>query len=174
MFITQRDEMLGPRWIINFPTKQHWREHSQISWINDGLDDLVRVVREKGIRSIALPPLGCGNGGLSWEVVRQRVITTLSQLDGVSVTVFEPTLQYQNVQKRTGVQKLTPARALIAETVRRLALSRSMHQSPTRSICVLLRTVMGLIQTGYLTCLTGLMAVICTAINGWPMRNQWT
>ena len=67
MFVTENQELVEPRWIINFPTKKHWRGDSQIEWIHDGLDDLVRIIREKEIRSIALPPLGCGNGGLDWD-----------------------------------------------------------------------------------------------------------
>jgi hypothetical protein len=76
-------------------------------------------VEEKGIRSIALPPLGCGNGGLDWSDVRPEIENALAPLDNVDVLVFEPTAKYQNVAKRTGVMKLTPARALVAEMVRR-------------------------------------------------------
>ncbi|MGM0703345.1 MAG: type II toxin-antitoxin system antitoxin DNA ADP-ribosyl glycohydrolase DarG [Pseudomonadota bacterium] len=119
MFVTERDRLLGPRWIINFPTKQHWRARTRMEWIAAGLEDLTRVIRERGIRSIALPPLGCGNGGLAWDQVRPRIEATLGELDEVRVLIFEPTPEYQNVAKRSGVEKLTPARALIAELVRR-------------------------------------------------------
>ncbi|MCG6659472.1 macro domain-containing protein [Halomonas campisalis] len=119
MFVTERDALLGPRWIINFPTKQHWRAKTRMEWIESGLEDLKRVIREQGIRSIALPPLGCGNGGLAWDKVRPRIEDALGELDDVRVLVFEPTHEYQNVAKRSGVEKLTPARALIAELVRR-------------------------------------------------------
>ena len=119
MFVTATGELSGPRWIINFPTKQHWRQPSRIEWIEEGLLDLVRVVREKGIRSLALPPLGCGNGGLDWRDVRPLIEAALTRLGGVEVTAFEPTEKYQNVAKREGVRELTVARALIAETVRR-------------------------------------------------------
>lgn len=119
MFVTEREDLMGPRWIINFPTKQHWRSKTRIEWIDEGLLDLKCVIREKGIRSIAMPPLGTGNGGLSWVVVKPRIEETLSDLDGVEVLVFEPTTQYQNVTKRRGVEKLTPARALVSEAVRR-------------------------------------------------------
>ena len=64
MFITTNDELSGPRWIVNFPTKEHWKAPTRIEWVKSGLSDLVRVIKERGIRSIALPPLGCGNGGL--------------------------------------------------------------------------------------------------------------
>ncbi|CAM3506664.1 macro domain-containing protein [Halomonas lysinitropha] len=119
MFVTEHDALLGPRWIINFPTKQHWRARTRLEWIETGLEDLKRVIRKRGIRSIALPPLGCGNGGLDWDQVRPRIEAALGELDNVQVLVFEPTAEYQNVAKRSGVEKLTPARALIAELVRR-------------------------------------------------------
>lgn len=119
MFVTEREALLGPRWIINFPTKQHWRARTRMEWIESGLEDLKRVIREQGIRSIALPPLGCGNGGLDWDQVRPRIEASLRDLTDVRILVFEPTREYQNVAKRSGVEKLTPARALIAELVRR-------------------------------------------------------
>ncbi len=120
MFVTERPSMLGaPRWIINFPTKQHWRGKARLEWIKAGLDDLRRVIRGKNIHSIALPPLGCGNGGLDWRVVRPLIETALGDLQDVDIVVYEPTPRYQNVAKPAGVEKLTPARALIAELVRR-------------------------------------------------------
>jgi O-acetyl-ADP-ribose deacetylase (regulator of RNase III) len=119
MFVTATGELSGPKWIINFPTKRHWRQPSQIGWIEEGLRDLVRVVQEKGIRSVALPPLGCGNGGLEWAEVRPLIESALARLPGVEVFAFEPTDKYQNVAKREGVKKLTVARALIAEVIRR-------------------------------------------------------
>jgi O-acetyl-ADP-ribose deacetylase (regulator of RNase III) len=122
MFVTERRELMGPRWIINFPTKKHWRNPSQMSWIEDGLVDLKRVIRELHIKSIAIPPLGSGNGGLDWPVVRTKIEQALSDLEGVEVIVYEPTSAYQNVAKRAGVEKLTPARAVVAELVRRYAV----------------------------------------------------
>jgi O-acetyl-ADP-ribose deacetylase (regulator of RNase III) len=119
MFVTEREVLLGPKWIINFPTKRHWRHRSKIEWIEKGLEDLKRVIPEKGIRSIALPPLGTGNGGLRWPDVRSAIESALGQLPEVEVLIFEPTSRYQNVAKRAGVKKLTPARALIDELVRR-------------------------------------------------------
>ena len=119
MFVTENSSFEGPRWLINFPTKNHWRQPSKFEWIVDGLRDLRRVVEEKGIKSMALPPLGCGNGGLDWSLVKPEIERAFSTLDGVDVWVFEPTLKYQNVAKRQGMMKLTPARALIAEMIRR-------------------------------------------------------
>lgn len=122
MFVTERRELMGPKWIINFPTKKHWRSPSQMAWIVDGLQDLKRVIADKDIKSIALPPLGSGNGGLDWQDVRGKIVNALEGLDGVEIIVYEPTSKYQNVAKRTGVNKLTPARALVAELVRRYAI----------------------------------------------------
>src|SRR4051812_20435899 len=73
MLVTCNKELWGPCWVINFPTKKHWRHPSKLAWIRDGLADLVRVIKENGIRSVALPPLGCGNGGLEWSQVRSEI-----------------------------------------------------------------------------------------------------
>ncbi len=91
MFVTETDTLHGPRWLINFPTKQHWRDPSKLEWIDAGLEDLRRIIQDNHIHSIALPALGCGNGGLDWEVVRPRIETALGSLDSVHIQVFEPT-----------------------------------------------------------------------------------
>jgi len=119
MFVTEVRELDGPRWIVNFPTKQHWKAPSQMVWVEEGLQDLRRFIVEKQIKSIAIPPLGAGNGGLEWAAVREKIESALGDLPNVEIEVFEPTREYQNVAKRAGVEKLTPARALIAELVRR-------------------------------------------------------
>lgn len=119
VFVTETGELMGPRWIVNFPTKQHWRAKSKLEWIVDGLHDLRKWITENNITSIALPPLGAGNGGLDWEQVKPEIEKVLSDLQDVEVLVYEPTSKYQNVAKSSGVKKLTPARALIAELVRR-------------------------------------------------------
>jgi len=118
VFVTSRSDMLGPRWIVNFPTKKHWRHPTKMEWVVDGLKDLVRFIEENGVRSIAIPPLGSGNGGLDWTYVRGAIEEELGDLQDVDILVYEPSKKYQNVAKKTGVQKLTPARALIAELVR--------------------------------------------------------
>lgn len=119
MFVTERRQLMGPKWIINFPTKKHWRHPSRIEWIEEGLADLKRVILDRNIRSVAIPPLGSGNGGLSWDAVRPLVEQALRPLHDVDIVVYEPTESYQNVMKRSGVEALTPARALIADLVRR-------------------------------------------------------
>lgn len=119
VFVTETDELNGPRWVVNFPTKEHWRAPSKLSWIIDGLQDLRGFIVENHVKSIAIPPLGAGNGGLDWLAVKSEIEKALSDLNDVEIIVFEPIQQYLNVAKRTGVEKLTPARALIAELVRR-------------------------------------------------------
>jgi O-acetyl-ADP-ribose deacetylase (regulator of RNase III) len=123
MFVTERPPLAGsgrgPRWIINFPTKRHWRDRTRPEWVQAGLADLTRLLQEKAIRSVALPPLGCGNGGLEWSAVRPLIEQALAGFPSVEVLVYEPTPRYQNVAKREGVEQLTPARALIAELIRR-------------------------------------------------------
>ena len=94
MFVTAGVELDGPRWIINFPTKQHWRHPSKLEWVQNGLVALKAVIREKQIQSIAIPPLGCGNGGLDWGVVRPLIEATLNDLSGVEVLIFEPVEKY--------------------------------------------------------------------------------
>lgn len=122
MFVTENPTLSGARWIINFPTKEHWRSPSRVEWIESGLAALRSEITARGIRSIAIPPLGSGNGGLDWEEVRSRIERVLAEPEGVEVVVFEPTTRYHNVAKRPGVVQLTPARALLAELVRRYEL----------------------------------------------------
>jgi O-acetyl-ADP-ribose deacetylase (regulator of RNase III) len=121
MLVTENHALpgTGPKWIINFPTKKHWRYPTQLEWIVEGLKDLHRIIQEKGIRSIAIPPLGCGNGGLQWKTVRPLIESALKDLTDVEIEVYEPTSKHQNHPKRGGVIKLTPARALIADLIRR-------------------------------------------------------
>jgi len=87
MFVTEAGELSGPRWIINFPTKQHWRAKSKMEWVEEGLSDLRRFLVENHVGSVAIPPLGAGNGGLNWPEVRQRIEAALGDMDGVDVGV---------------------------------------------------------------------------------------
>jgi O-acetyl-ADP-ribose deacetylase (regulator of RNase III) len=121
LFITERHDMLGPRLIINFATKQHWRQPSRLAWVAEGLKALRREIESRGATSIAIPPLGAGNGGLDWGEVKPLIQDALAGLD-CEIIVYEPTSAYQNVVKRHGVERLTPARALIAELIRRYAI----------------------------------------------------
>lgn len=107
--------LLGKKLILNFPTKEHWKSKSKYSFIQSGIKALREVLIEKKVKSIAIPPLGCGNGGLEWEKVKPIIITGLADLD-MEIFIFEPNsriktvLQNQNVHKSAG---LTPARAAL-------------------------------------------------------------
>lgn len=90
MFVTEPGEAAGPRWIVNFPTKQHWRQPSQLAWVAAGLADLQRFIRQQGVRSIAIPALGAGLGGLAWPDVRAAIEAALADLHEVQIDVYEP------------------------------------------------------------------------------------
>lgn len=90
MFVFELQRTTGPRYIINFPTKRHWRGKSRMADIEAGLRALAEEIRSREIRSIALPPLGSGLGGLDWPKVRARIQTALEDLPEVQIAVFEP------------------------------------------------------------------------------------
>lgn len=90
MFVFETGQLTLPRYIINFPTKRHWRGKSRMEDIESGLKALVETIRERSIRSIAVPPLGSGLGGLDWAQVRWRIEAAVHTLDDVRVIVFEP------------------------------------------------------------------------------------
>lgn len=81
MFVWETGQLDTPRYIVNFPTKRHWRGKSRLDDIRTGLDDLARIVRQYGIRSIAVPPLGCGYGGLDWNDVRPLIYERLRDVE---------------------------------------------------------------------------------------------
>jgi len=90
MLVHDRGTFTNPRYIINFPTKRHWKGKSRIADIDLGLEALVAEVRRRGIRSIAIPPLGCGLGGLDWDEVRPRIEAAFAHLDAIQVLIYEP------------------------------------------------------------------------------------
>jgi len=114
MFIHDNGGLVNPRYIINFPTKRHWRGKSRIEDVATGLDALVADVRRLGIRSIAVPPLGCGLGGLDWNVVRPMIEQAFAPLPDVRVLLFEPAgaPAAKSMPVRTARPHMTAARAL--------------------------------------------------------------
>ena len=90
MFVFETGQLVSPRYIINFPTKRHWRDKSRIEDIDSGLNALVAEVRSREISSIAIPPLGAGLGGLAWADVRVRIERAIQNLPNVRTIVFEP------------------------------------------------------------------------------------
>lgn len=119
MFICDLGEKSKPRFIINFPTKVHWRGDSRIEYIESGLRDLVRQVGRLGIKSVALPPLGCGNGGLDWLTVRRLVFDAFSGHPDIKVDLFEPqgAPPPQQMVNRTAKPKMTSVRAAVVKVI---------------------------------------------------------
>lgn len=119
MFIHDAGGLVKPNYVINFPTKDHWRGASKIEFIRDGLVDLVTQVRRLGIRSIAIPPLGCGNGGLDWAEVRPLIESAFQVLPDVEVRLFEPgdTPNPKTMEVRTKRPGMTPGRAAIVKVL---------------------------------------------------------
>ena len=114
MFIHQTGKMFHPKYIINFPTKRHWRGKSRLEDIRSGLIALVEDIKHLGIRSIAVPPLGCGLGGLDWMTVRTMIEDAFRKVPEVSVLLYEPvgTPKAKKMPIGTSRPKMTTARAL--------------------------------------------------------------
>ncbi len=120
MLVFETKGLTNPRYIINFPTKRHWRGKSRLSDIEDGLQDLVRVIRERGIRSIAIPPLGSGLGGLDWSEVRPRMVDSLAAVGDLDVVIFEPHAESDTSPLPLGEPPtMTPGRAALVGLIDR-------------------------------------------------------
>jgi O-acetyl-ADP-ribose deacetylase (regulator of RNase III) len=105
------------KYIINFPTKGHWRYPSKLSWIQSGLKDLKQKIQEYHIASVALPPLGCGNGGLNWDEVKPVIENALKDLQ-TDIIVYEPSIDVQEILKKEeklSASRLTPVRAMLLQ-----------------------------------------------------------
>lgn len=112
LFVTEEESLLeGKKIIINFPTKTDWKKPSEYSYIEAGLKDLVKVIKEKKLKSIAIPPLGVGNGGLNWNRVKILLHDYLNEVD-CDIQIYEPNAVIIEAMKKERV-KLTPARAML-------------------------------------------------------------
>ena len=121
MFVFETGQLTNPRYIINFPTKRHWKGKSQLVDIESGLQSLVAEVRRLGIRSIAIPPLGCGQGGLDWAEVRPRIEQALAAVPDVLVLLFSPTGALASTASSPShhVPQMTAARAALVGLMQR-------------------------------------------------------
>ena len=119
MFVFNTGQMFNPRFIINFPTKRHWRGKSRYEDIEMGLEALVQEVRERKIRSIAIPPLGSGLGGLQWEQVKPMIEKAFATMPEVQIKLFEPkgSPDAKEMPVGTANPKMTVARALFVKLV---------------------------------------------------------
>lgn len=115
MLVYKNNSLINPKYIVNFPTKKHWREKSKIEYIQDGLASLVEEIKSLDIKSIAVPPLGCGYGGLKWEEVQPLMKKAFSQIPTVHVIIYTPSGFPDPKKIKVGTKKppLTRARALI-------------------------------------------------------------
>lgn len=111
----------GPRWIINFPTKGHWKARSRVEDIRSGLADLIATVKRLNIKSIAVPPLGCGNGGLDWAVVRPIIEAAFEKVPDVRVLLYAPgsAPAAEEMPIRTAKPPLTPGQATLIALMKR-------------------------------------------------------
>lgn len=114
MFLFDNGRLINPRYVVNFPTKRHWRGKSRIGDVRAGLKALIDDVRRLGVRSIAVPPLGCGLGGLDWRDVRPMIEDAFSEAPDVKVLLFEPvgTPAAKAMPVGTARPRMTAARAL--------------------------------------------------------------
>ena len=121
MFITDTGQLTNPQYIVNFPTKRHWRGASKLADIELGLEALAQDIQTKNISSIAIPPLGSGLGGLEWADVRQLIEAKLGGLEAVNIFVYEPVGAPENEQmvRNKQVPSMTPGRAVLIELMQR-------------------------------------------------------
>lgn len=121
MFIFETNSLINPKYIINFPTKRHWKGDSRLEDIREGIKALIKDVRHLGIQSIAVPPLGCGLGGLQWNVVRPMIEKAFGELPTVKVLLFEPhgAPDAKTMPVHTKYPKMTIARALFIKMMER-------------------------------------------------------
>ena len=121
MLIFETGLLTGPRYVINFPTKRHWKGKSQMTDIEAGLPVLIDEIKKRGIRSVAVPPLGCGLGGLDWSQVRPKIIQAFQSLPDVKVLLFEPAgaPKAEVMVKERRIPNMTPGRAVLVELMSR-------------------------------------------------------
>jgi len=119
MFSFETDTMTNPKYIINFPTKRHWREKSRVQYIEAGLDALVKDVESLGIQSIAVPPLGAGYGGLDWPIIRPMIEEKFADTSAVRVLLYKPSGSpaAETMPIGTDRPKMTSARALLIKMI---------------------------------------------------------
>lgn len=131
MYVWPTQQLDGPRFVINFPTKGHWKTSSRLADIERGLDDLVRVVRDHDIASIAVPPLGCGNGGLDWAVVEPLIHRKLEVLSDVDVRLYPPVgaPRASSMVNAETAPRMTPGRAALIQLL--VSYRRFATEDPT-------------------------------------------
>ena len=90
LFVFETRQITNPKYIVNFPTKNHWKGKSNLSDIETGLRELAKWIKDSQIKSIAIPPLGCGLGGLDWDDVLRQIKGALNPINNVEILIYEP------------------------------------------------------------------------------------
>ncbi|MFD3970822.1 type II toxin-antitoxin system antitoxin DNA ADP-ribosyl glycohydrolase DarG [Streptomyces sp. DT24] len=138
------------RYIVNFPTKGHWRSRSRLQDIESGLKSLVSIISDYHITSIAIPALGCGNGGLQWDEVRSLIYRHLSDLEGVRVLLYPPQGAPEAGAMRVGTKKpnMSHGRAALLGLVGRYVEARTFEdpEAPNGASLLEIQKLMYLLQ----------------------------
>ena len=116
LLVVKESTLKGEKIVINFPTKTDWFRKSKYEYVEAGLEELFKVIHDENIQSIAIPPLGCGNGGLQWRKVKELMLKYLGRINGVKILVYEPNEAVKEVLKKQKLDnkvKLTNARAML-------------------------------------------------------------
>lgn len=121
MLVHEQGQLTNPHYIINFPTKDHWKDKSRLKYIDAGLEALIKEVRQRGIRSIAIPPLGCGLGGLKWSDVRSRIESAFESMPDVRVLLYEP----KGDMQASDIAKTAPG---VTNSLSRPTINRGRHE----------------------------------------------
>lgn len=180
VFIYSHSLIEKPRYIINFPTKQHWRSPSKISWINEGLQDLRKRIPELGINSIAIPPLGCGQGGLNWSLVKPLIISAMKNLD-IDVVLYEPSEKVKHELKKQSdgsASKLTDSRAMLLSLLYNYrSMGEEASEFASEKLCYFLQ-LLGETQLdmdfkeGYYGPYSGKARFLLDAVNGYYIKGM--
>jgi O-acetyl-ADP-ribose deacetylase (regulator of RNase III) len=117
MFVYSTDSLFNPKYIINFPTKKHWKSKSKLKDVEQGLNDLIKVINTFKIKSIAIPPLGSGLGGLNWPDVKQLIVSAFEKVPDVDVHLYEPkgSPKVDKIRISTTKPNMTKGRALLVK-----------------------------------------------------------
>jgi len=160
MFVHRTGQMTRPHYILNFPTKGHWRAKSRLKDVETGLRDLRRVIETLGIRSVAVPPLGCGNGGLEWNDVRELIYALLANLPDVRILVYPPegAPHARDMINRTERPKLTRDRAALL-----LAFARYVEMSARAALSL----------DGKFSLMEAQKVAYFLQSSGWPLRLEF-
>lgn len=161
MFVHETGALDNPKYIVNFPTKKHWKSQSRLADVKSGLAALRSTIEELGIRSIAIPPLGCGNGGLDWEEVHPLIRESLDDLSDVQIFIYPPVgpPAAADMPVRTKRPRMTRTRAALL-----LAFERYVQRS----------VATGLSDTDEMSIVEAQKAAYFLQVAGWTIKFEFT